>query len=190
MARSWEGTEQYAQKVVDTAGIVREAMLQQRSKTLFDRRPFFTSLTIAAKVLMQSEQSNQRKVSAPSHGKLLRRWHPAGVSPARPQSSRQAGSECCHSPGDWWVPKHTQQGSRPRRFSSENRLVAMPTLLTRRKAASGGPILRGRAGIAGVPSSGHASKGISQEPRRAPHLLLTTGGTGSQGKPEATGIDG
>jgi len=25
MARSWEGTEQYAQKVVDTAGIVRDA---------------------------------------------------------------------------------------------------------------------------------------------------------------------
>ena len=67
--------------------------------------------------------------------------------------------------------KRTQQGSRPRRFSSENRLIAMPTLLTRRKAASGRPLLRGRAGVAGVPSSGHASKGISQKPRRAPHLL-------------------
>jgi hypothetical protein len=29
MARSWECTEQYAQKVLDTAGIVRDAMLQQ-----------------------------------------------------------------------------------------------------------------------------------------------------------------
>ena len=33
MARSSECTEQYAQKVLDTAGIVREAMLRQRPKT-------------------------------------------------------------------------------------------------------------------------------------------------------------
>ncbi len=32
---------------------------------------------------------------------------------------------------------------------------------------------RGRLGVAGVPSSGHASKGISREPRRAPHPLPT-----------------
>src|SRR5260370_35697647 len=50
----------------------------------------------------------------------------------------------------------------------KTRLVAMPTPLTRRKAALGRPIKRGRAGVAGVPSSGHAFKGISQEPRRAP----------------------
>jgi len=31
MARSSECTEQYAQKVFDSAGIVREAILQQRS---------------------------------------------------------------------------------------------------------------------------------------------------------------
>jgi hypothetical protein len=30
-------------------------------------------------------------------------WNPAGVSPAWSESSRQAGSECCHSPGDRWV---------------------------------------------------------------------------------------
>ena len=45
--------------------------------------------------------------------------------------------------------------------------VAMPTLLTKRKAASGRPLVQGRTGIAGVPSSGHASKGIPHEPRRA-----------------------
>jgi hypothetical protein len=33
------------------------------------------------------------------------------------------------------------------------------------------PLTRGRAGIAGVPSPGHVSKGIVQEPKRAPHLL-------------------
>ena len=31
--------------------------------------------------------------------------------------------------------------------------------------------MRGRAGVAGVPSSGHASTGILQEPKRALHLL-------------------
>ena len=36
--------------------------------------------------------------------------------------------------------------------------------------------------LAGVPSSGHASKGISQKPRRALHLLLTMGGTGFHGR--------
>ena len=49
------------------------------------------------------------------------------------------------------------------------------------------PLMRGRVGIAGVTSSGHASKGIVQEPKRAPHLLLIMGGTDRQGKPEATG---
>jgi len=66
--------------------------------------------------------------------------------------------------------KPRQQRSRPRRFSSENRLIAMPMLLTRRKAASRRPILRGRAGVARVTSSGHFSKGIPQEPRRARYL--------------------
>ena len=106
------------------------------------------------------------------------------------KASEQAGSECCHSPGDWWVRSvHSKEAGREG-SAPKTRLVAMPTPLTRRKAASGGPILRGCAGIAGVPSAGHAFKGISQEPRRAPHLLLTMGGTSRQGKPEATGTDG
>ena len=47
----------------------------------------------------------------------------------------------------------------------------MPTPLGERKAVSGRPLWQGRSGVAGVPSSGHASKGILQEPKRAPHLL-------------------
>src|ERR1700674_5364454 len=106
------------------------------------------------------------------------------------KASKQADSECCHSPGDWWVRSvHSKEAGRED-SAPKTRLVAMPTLLTRRKAASGRPIMRGRAGVAGVPSSGHASKGISQEPRRAPHFLLTMGGTDRQGKPEAIGTDG
>jgi hypothetical protein len=52
---------------------------------------------------------------------------------------------------------------------------------------SGQPRLRGNPGVAGVSSSGHASTGIFQGPRRAPHLLLTKGGTECQGRPEAPG---
>jgi hypothetical protein len=54
-------------------------------------------------------------------------------------------------------------------------IVAMPTPLTRRKAASGQPLLRGWPGVAGVSSTGHASKGISREPRRAPCLCRRMG---------------
>jgi hypothetical protein len=69
-------------------------------------------------------------------------------------------------------------------------IVAMPTPLVRRKAVLGRPLLQGRAGVAGVPSSGHAFKGIPQEPRRAPHPLLIMGGTVDQGKPKVNGKDG
>ena len=54
-------------------------------------------------------------------------------------------------------------------------IIAMPTPLAWRKAASGQPLLRGCAGVAGVPSPGHASKGISCEPRRAPCLCRIVG---------------
>ena len=48
----------------------------------------------------------------------------------------------------------------------------MPTPSYQRKAASGyDRNCEGRPGIAGVPSSGHVSKGISHEPRRARHSL-------------------
>ena|SRR6516164_11051535 len=77
------------------------------------------------------------------------------------KASEQAGSECCHSPGDWWVRSvHSKEagreGSAPKSF-----IVAMPTPLVERKAASGyDRNCEGRPGIAGVPSSGHVSKWI------------------------------
>jgi hypothetical protein len=94
----------------------------------------------------------------------------SGCKSRTAKASMQAGSECCHSLGDWWVRSvHSKEAGRED-SAAKTRLIAMPTLLTRRKAASGRPIQRGRAGVAGVPSSGHASKGIPQEPRRARHL--------------------
>ena len=54
------------------------------------------------------------------------------------------------------------------RIQLRNRfIIAMPTPLAWRKAASGQPSMRGWSGVAGVPSPGHASTGISREPRRA-----------------------
>ncbi len=41
----------------------------------------------------------------------------------------------------------------------------MPTSLALRKAVPGRPLLRGRTGSAGVPSSGHASHGFPRNPR-------------------------
>ncbi len=88
------------------------------------------------------------------------------------KASEQAGSECCHSSGDWWVRSvHSEEAGREDSAPKSN-IVAMPTPLAQRKAASGNDRnCEGRPGIAGVPSSGHVSKRISHKPRRAPHLL-------------------
>ena len=89
------------------------------------------------------------------------------------KASEQAGSECCHSPGDWWVRSvHSEEAGREDSAPKSN-YVAMPTPSYQWKAASGyDRNCEGRPGIAGVASSGHVSKGISHEPRRAPHLRL------------------
>jgi Aldehyde dehydrogenase family len=49
-----------------------------------------------------------------------------------------------NTPGDWWVRSvHSKEAGRED-SAPKTWLVAMPTLLTRRKAASGRPLLRGR----------------------------------------------
>jgi len=108
--------------------------------------------------------------------KLLDGVQRVKVPPGHSRAGRPVAS-VAHSPGDWWVRSvHSKEAGREG-SAPKTRLVAMPTLLTRRKAALGGPLLRGCAGVAGVPSSGHVSTGISQEPRRAPHLLSHRRGT-------------
>jgi hypothetical protein len=88
------------------------------------------------------------------------------------KASEQAGSECCHSPGDWWVRSvHSKEagreGSAPKSVS-----VAMPTPLGERKAASGHDRnCEGRPGIAGVPSSGHVSKDFPRTQESSPSPL-------------------
>jgi hypothetical protein len=87
------------------------------------------------------------------------------------KASEQAGSESCHSLGDWWVRSVDSKEAGREDSAPKSLIVAMPTPLVERKAASGyDRNCEGRPGIAGVPSSGHVSKGISHKPRRALHL--------------------
>jgi len=87
------------------------------------------------------------------------------------KSSERAGSECCHSSGDWWVRRvHSEEAGREDSAPRSN-IVAMPTLLAQWKAASGyDRNCEGGPGSPEPPSSGHVSKRISHKPRRAPHL--------------------
>ena len=89
--------------------------------------------------------------------------------------SGQAGSECCHSPGDWRVRSvHSKEAGRedsvPKSF-----LVAMPTPLAWRKAVSRRTVNARSVAVAGIPSPGHASTETSREPRRAPCLFAQRG---------------
>ena len=51
------------------------------------------------------------------------------------------------------------------------------------------PLSRGRAGAAGVASPGHVSKGIVQEPKRAPDFLPKGEVRDSKGRPEGLRMD-
>jgi hypothetical protein len=53
------------------------------------------------------------------------------------KASEQAGSECCHSPGDWGVRSvHSKEAGREE-SAPKSHIFAMPTPFARRKAASG-----------------------------------------------------
>jgi len=69
----------------------------------------------------------------------------------------------------------------------KTRLVAMPTPLTRRKAALGRPIWEVVPGWPESLARRMLPKGFPRNPGELPHLLLTMGGSDRQGKPEATG---
>jgi hypothetical protein len=88
------------------------------------------------------------------------------------KASEQAGSECCHSPGDWWVRSvHSKEAGREGSAPKSN-IVAMPTPSYQRKAASGyDRNCEGRPGIAGVPSSGHVSKDFPRTQESSPSSL-------------------
>lgn len=92
------------------------------------------------------------------------------VQPGQSRSG-QAGSECCHSPGDWWVRSvHSEEagreGSAPKAF-----VVAEADAVSLAEGSTRPTDSARSTGVAGVLSPGHVSTGVVQEPRRAPHLL-------------------
>src|SRR5260370_40704493 len=87
------------------------------------------------------------------------------------KASEQAGSESCHSSGDWRVRSVDSKEAGREDSAPKSFLVAMPTPLSERKAASGyDRNCEGRPGLDAVPSPGHVFKLLSHEPRIAHHL--------------------
>jgi hypothetical protein len=104
--------------------------------------------------------------------------------------SGQAGSECCHSSGDWRVRSvHSEEAGRedsaPKTFHHCD-ADAVSLAQGRMRATDSARL----PAVAGVPSPGHAFKETPREPRRAPYLSRNLGvsvppnpnGTRSQGK--------
>ena len=96
------------------------------------------------------------------------------VQPGQSRSG-QAGSECCHSPGDWRVRSvHSKEAGR-----EDSAPKSIPRCEADAVSLAEGGIrttdIARLAGLAGVPSPGHAYKGISREPRRALYLSRNMG---------------
>ena len=85
------------------------------------------------------------------------------VQPGQSRSGR-AGSECCHSPGDWRVRSvHSEKAGREDSAPKSDN-IAMSTPFTRWKAASGGPSARGRPGSPESLARGMLSRGFPANP--------------------------
>ena len=88
------------------------------------------------------------------------------------KASEQAGSECCHSPGDWWVRSvHSKEAGRE---GSAPKSVSVANADAVRRAEGSIRVDRnceGRPGIAGVPSSGHVSKDFQRTQESSPSPL-------------------
>src|SRR6516162_10835662 len=85
------------------------------------------------------------------------------------KASEQAGSECCHSPGDWWVRSvHSKETGRE---DSAAKSFLRPDADVFSLAEGNiwrRPLGRGRAGIGGVPSPGHVPKRLAGNSRELP----------------------
>jgi hypothetical protein len=89
--------------------------------------------------------------------------------------SGQAGSECCHSSGDWRVRSvHSEEAGRedsaPKTFHHCD-ADAVSLAQGRMRATDSARL----PAVAGVPSPGHAFKETPREPRRAPYLSRNLG---------------
>ena len=89
------------------------------------------------------------------------------VQPGQSRSG-QAGSECCHSPGDWRVRSvHSEKAGRED-SAPTSVLFAMPTLLTKRKAVSAQPLCEVAAGSPESLARGMLSSGFPVNPGELP----------------------
>jgi hypothetical protein len=89
--------------------------------------------------------------------------------------SGQAGSECCHSSGDWRVRSvHSEEAGRedsaPKTFHHCD-ADAVSLAQGRMRSTDNARL----PAVAGVPSPGHAFKETPREPRRAPYLSRNRG---------------
>jgi hypothetical protein len=60
-----------------------------------------------------------------------------------PKAGQQAGSECCHLPGDGGCEAYTARKQAAKHQLRNNYMLARPTLFARRKAASGTTAIAG-----------------------------------------------
>src|ERR1700730_5550697 len=107
------------------------------------------------------------------------------------KASKQAGSECCHSPGDWWVRSvHSKEVGRED-SAPKSVMVAMPTPLVERKAASG--TTANAKGGPGSPESlaqGMFPKGLSMNPGELAISARKSGKTAAKGDRRRLRMDG
>ena len=107
------------------------------------------------------------------------------------KASKRAGSECCHSPGDWWVRSvHSKEVGRED-SAPKSVMVAMPTPLVERKAASG--TTANAKGGPGSPESlaqGMLPKGFSMSPGELAISARKSGKTAAKGDRRRLRMDG
>jgi len=101
---------------------------------------------------------------------------PVQVRPGQSRSGR-AGSECCLSSGDRRVEAYTARKQAVRIQLRNRFIIATPTPLAWRKAASGKPIMRGCPGSPESLARGMLSRGLPVNPGELP--ISHEQGTGS-----------
>jgi hypothetical protein len=92
------------------------------------------------------------------------------VQPGQSRSGR-AGSEWCLSLGDRREEASTARKQAVRKSAPTSFVIATPTPLAWRKAASSQPRTRGCSGVAGVPARGMLSRGVPANPGELPTSL-------------------
>jgi hypothetical protein len=118
---------------------------------------------VAGRAGKARKRGNQDELAKPLVGVQL-----VQVQPGQSRSG-QAGSECCHSPGDCGCEAYTAS-KQAVRISSEIFDYCDADAVQPAEGSIRPTVMRGGTGVAGVSSPGHAYQRTSREPRRAPCL--------------------